>query len=105
MLLSTGFSSLGTNVQKTRGTYPLVITFFMDNPYMGVRTKKCRGAKIFFVNGDVLPEPLRLQGREEEKAGVSLSIKNTQKRPFVIGDEKRLVFLPGDKKCQKTKLT
>jgi hypothetical protein len=57
------------------------------------------------VNGDVLPERLRLQGREEEKTGESLSIKNTQKRPFVIGDEKRLVFLPGDKKCQKTKLT
>jgi hypothetical protein len=61
--------------------------------------------KIFFLNRDVLPEPLRLQGREEEKTGESVSIKNTQKRPFVIGDEKRLVFLPGDKKCQKTKLT
>ena len=77
----------------------------MDNPYMGARTKNAGEQKKNFVNGDVLPERLRLQGREEEKTGVSLSIKNTQKRPFVIGDEKRLVFLPGDKKCQKTKLT
>jgi hypothetical protein len=28
-------------------------------------------------------------------------LKNPQKRPFVIEDEKRLVFLPDDNKCVK----
>ena len=56
---------------------------------------------IFFLIGDVFQEPCRLQDRNEERERALLSIKNTQKRPFVIRDEKRLVFLPQDNKSVK----